>query len=203
MAAHDDDFTGLLIAWRQGDSEALAQVAEIAYRELRDLAVARLRQESRACTLQPTELVHEMFLRLLGADVPWRDRSHFYALAARTMRRVLVDQARARQRQKRGEHPVKVTLHEWPTQDAESASNRLLDMLALDQALTTLESMDADQTRVVELYFFAGLTFEEIARLTERSSSAVHRLVRSGQAWLYQQLQPQTRVHMQPRGGDS
>ncbi|MEM8960181.1 MAG: ECF-type sigma factor [Acidobacteriota bacterium] len=182
------DFTSLLIAWRGGDQDALETLTEIAYRELRSLAVARLRRERSDVALQPTELINEMFLRLLSAEVSWRDRSHFYTLAATTMRRVLVDQARSRQRQKRGGDPLKITLEDWHRQDA-SAADTVVDLLALDQALDTLERLDHDQARIIELYFFGGLTFEEIARATDRSRSAVHRLVRSGQAWLYRQLQ--------------
>ena len=186
--ALDADFTGLLIAWRTGDPDALEQLTEIAYRELRSLAVARLRRERSDVALQPTELINEMFLRLLSADVTWADRSHFYTLAATTMRRVLVDQARSRQRQKRGSDPLKITLEEWHRQDA-SAADTAVDLLALNQALDALEQLDHDQAKIIELYFFGGLTFDEIAKATERSRSAVHRLVRSGQAWLYRRLQ--------------
>ena len=186
----DADLTGLLIAWRNGDPHALERLTEIAYAELRGLAVARLRQERRGVALQPTELVNEMFLRLLPMDVSWNDRSHFYTLAATTMRRVLIDQARSRGRQKRGSDPLKITLEEWHRRD-DSGDGLVVDILALDQALDKLERLDADQARIVELYFFAGLTFDEIAKVTTRSKSAVHRLVRSGQAWLFQRLQAQ------------
>ena len=187
MSQNDADFTRLLIAWKAGDQQALERLTEIAYRELRSLAVGRLRQERKDGALQPTELINEMFLRLLSADVEWSDRSHFYTLAATTMRRVLVDQARARHRQKRGSDPLKITLEEWHRHA--SQSDTAVDMLALDQALDVLGRLDPDQARIVELHFFGGLTFEEIARVTDSSRSAVHRLVRSGQAWLFRRLQ--------------
>ncbi|MEM8933333.1 MAG: ECF-type sigma factor [Acidobacteriota bacterium] len=188
MAPLDADFTSLLIAWRTGDRTALEKLTEIAYRELRSLAVARLRRERSDAALQPTELINEMFLRLLSADVTWADRSHFYTLAATTMRRVLVDQARSRQRLKRGSNPMKITLEDWHRQDS-SAAETAIDLLALNQALDGLEHLDREQAKIIELYFFGGLTFEEIAKTTDRSRSAVHRLVRSGQAWLYRHLQ--------------
>ncbi|MCH9651512.1 MAG: sigma-70 family RNA polymerase sigma factor [Deltaproteobacteria bacterium] len=188
MSPNEADFTRLLAAWRAGDQNALEEVTDLAYRELRKIAVARLRGEGSHPSLQPTELVNEMFLRLLSADVPWRDRSHFYSLAARTMRRVLVDQARARKRQKRGEDPLKITLEDWHGGGSGSSTAGIVDVLAIDQALDALQNLDEGQAKVVELYFFAGLTFEEISKVTERSRSAVHRLVRSGQAWLVRQL---------------
>ncbi|MEM7585344.1 MAG: ECF-type sigma factor [Acidobacteriota bacterium] len=188
MAPPDADFTRLLIAWKAGDRQALEELTEIAYRELRMLAVGRLRRERDGGALQPTELINEMFLKLLSADVEWSDRSHFYTLAATTMRRVLVDQARARQRQKRGGDPLRITLEDWHRSDAQR-QDTAVDMLALDQALDALARLDQAQARIVELYFFAGLTFGEISKATDHSRSAVHRLVRSGQAWLYQRLQ--------------
>ncbi|MEM6456970.1 MAG: ECF-type sigma factor [Acidobacteriota bacterium] len=200
MAPRDAaEFTTLLIAWRAGDQDALERLTEIAYDELRRLAVARLRREGRGqVPLQPTELINEMFLRLLSADVSWQDRAHFYTVAATTMRRVLVDQARARQRHKRGPDALKITLEDWHQDGASSSTtDTTIDMLALHQALQALEGLDPQQAWIVELYFFAGLTYDEIARLTERSRSAVHRLVRSGQAWLFNQL------HQQPEPGTS
>ncbi|MEM9595570.1 MAG: ECF-type sigma factor [Acidobacteriota bacterium] len=187
MSPPDTEFTRLLIAWRAGDQGALEQLTEIAYQELRSLAVARLRRERSGGALQPTELINEMFLRLLSADVEWSNRSHFYTLAATTMRRVLVDQARARQRQKRGSDPLKITLEDWHRRSP-SHPDTAVDMLALDQALQALERLDPGQAGIVELYFFGGLTFEEIAKAKGRSRSAVHRLVRSGQAWLFRRL---------------
>ncbi|MEO1084870.1 MAG: ECF-type sigma factor [Acidobacteriota bacterium] len=183
------DFTGLLAAWKGGDQGALERLTEIAYGELRSLAVSRLRRERGDSVLQPTELVNEMFLRLLSADVPWSDRSHFYRLAARTMRRVLVDQARLRNRQKRGNDPLKITLEEWH-RDAGGSAPDAVDLLALDQALEALEALDAAQAEILELYFFSGLTLDEISDATARPRSTVHRLVRSGQAWLYRRLRP-------------
>ncbi|MEM1177496.1 MAG: ECF-type sigma factor [Acidobacteriota bacterium] len=188
MPPSEIDFTGLLAAWTRGDQGALEQLTEIAYAELRSLAVARLRRERGDSVLQPTELVNEMFLRLLSSDVSWSDRSHFYRLAARTMRRVLVDQARARGRQKRGSDPLRITLEDWHRGDAEPID--AVDLLALDQALRALEELDPEQANILELYFFSGLTLDEITQTVGRPRSSVHRLVRSGQAWLYRRLRP-------------
>ncbi len=149
--------------------------------------MARLRRERNHSVLQPTELVNEMFLRLLSIDVSWSDRSHFYRLAARTMRRVLVDQARARGRQKRGADPIKITLENWHRVD-DPSSDDAVDLLALDQALGALEALDPEQAQILELYFFSGLTLEELSKATGHPRTSVHRLVRSGQAWLYRRL---------------
>ncbi|MEM8997564.1 MAG: ECF-type sigma factor, partial [Acidobacteriota bacterium] len=115
--------------------------------------------------------------------------SHFYRLAARTMRRVLVDQARSRNRQKRGSDPLRITLEEWHRGDGGSAPDTV-DLLALDQALEALEALDPAQAEILELYFFSGLTLDEISAATDRPRSSVHRLVRSGQAWLFRRLRP-------------
>lgn len=176
--------TTLLVAWQQGDEEALAQLTEVVYGELRRLAAHRLAGERSGHTLQPTELVNETFLRLLGADVPWSDRVHFFAVAARTMRRVLVDHARSRGRRKRDARAVRVTLTELHAPTPAPS----LDVIDLDRALDALAALDAEQGRVLELYFFGGMTLEEIAAATSRPRSTVHRLVRSGQAWLHREL---------------
>lgn len=186
METRNDRVTPLLAAWRQGDEQASEQVAELVYDELRRLAARRLAGERRNHTLQPTELVNETFLRLLAADVPWADRVHFFAAAALAMRRVLVDHARRRNREKRGSGAAKVTLGE----SHGSTAARAVDVVVLDRALDALTALDADQARLVELYFFSGLTFDEIASVTGISRSAVHRQVRSGQAWLYRRLVP-------------
>jgi RNA polymerase sigma-70 factor (ECF subfamily) len=184
MAVDRHPLTVLLVAWQQGDEEALARLTEVVYGELRRLAAHRLAGERSHHTLQPTELVNETLLRLLGAEVPWSDRVHFFAVAARTMRRVLVDHARARQRRKRDAGAIRVTLTELhaPTPTPP------LDVIDLDRALDALSALDAEQGRMLELHFFGGMTLEEIAAATSRPRSTVHRLVRSGQAWLHREL---------------
>ncbi|MEM6797111.1 MAG: ECF-type sigma factor [Acidobacteriota bacterium] len=189
MVAPSVDFTGLLVAWKSGDRAALERLTELAYAELHKLASARLRGErSRSAALQPTELVNEMYLRLLSSEISWVDRAHFYRLAASTMRRVLVDQARSRGRQKRGEDALKITLQDWHQNAAESPSTDAVDLLALDQALAALQRLDAEQAEILELYFFSGLTLDEISRVTGRPRTTLYRLVRSGQAWLHRRL---------------
>ena len=184
MAVEQHPLTVLLVAWQQGDEEALARLTEVVYGELCRLAAHRLAAERSHHTLQPTELVNETFLRLLGADVPWNDRVHFFAVAARTMRRVLVDHGRARRRRKRDAGAVRVTLADLHAPTPPPS----LDVIDLDRALDALTVLDAEQGRMLELHFFGGMTLEEIAAATSRPRSTVHRLVRSGQAWLHREL---------------
>lgn len=180
MADEPVALTQLLHSWQEGDQRASELLAEAVYDELRQVAARRLASERRDHTLQPTALVNETFVRLLDAGIPWRDRVHFFAVAARAMRRILVEHARARGREKRGSGAVRVTLGgEHSATPAVS-----IDILALHDALDALAELDADQARVIELYHFAGMTLEEIALVVESSRSSVHRLVRSGEAWL-------------------
>jgi RNA polymerase sigma factor (TIGR02999 family) len=144
------------------------------------VAARRLANDRGGHTLQPTALVNETFVRLLDAGIPWRDRVHFFAVAARAMRRILVDYARARNREKRGSGAIRVTL----TDGHNATPTAPVDVLDLHEALDALAQLDADQARVIEFYYFAGMTFEEIAVAVGSSRSAVHRLVRSGEAWL-------------------
>lgn len=180
MADESIALTQLLDGWRRGDERSTEQFAQAVYGQLRQVAARRLAGERRHHTLQPTELVNEAFLRLLDADIPWRDRVHFFAVAARAMRRILVEHARARGREKRGSGAVRVTFDDVQA----AAPSRPLDLIDLDRALDRLAELDVDQARVIELYHFGGLTLEEIAHAVGRSRSSVHRLVRSGQAWL-------------------
>ncbi len=177
--------TALLHAWRGGDQGALERLLPQVYDELRRLAHLRLRRPGRDCTLQPTALVHEAFLRLVGHDVDWQSRAHFFALASQVMRRVAVDAWRARAAQKRGGGKVTVEL----TAVAEAAVEpRSVDLMALDDALTRLEAVSPLQARVVELRYFAGLSLEEAAAVLERSRASVFRDWRAAKAWLFSQL---------------
>lgn len=172
--------TQLLHRWQEGDPRASELLAEAVYDELRQVAARRLASERRDHTLQPTALVNETFVRLLDAGIPWRDRVHFFAVAARAMRRILVEHARARNRAKRGSGAVRVTLDgAHPALPAVS-----IDVLALHDALDALAQLDTDQARIIELYHFAGMTLEEIALAVGSSRSSVHRQLRSGEAWL-------------------
>lgn len=176
------DITRLLVAWREGDSAALDQLAPLVYDHLHRLASSYLREERRAF-LQTTELVHEAYLRLVDADVDWDSRRHFYVVAARQMRRVLVDQARRRAAHKRDGGGEPITLDE-----AQPAAGPRVDVLALDEALAELATLDERKARVIELSYFAGLTIPEIAQTLDISSATVERDLRNARAWLAKSL---------------
>ncbi|HEY1648919.1 MAG TPA: ECF-type sigma factor [Terracidiphilus sp.] len=162
-----------------------AEISASIYRELRKLAAARMQFERRSHTLQPTALVHEAYLRL--ADQPqsvWKDRSRILGLAAHAMRHILVDHARAHRAGKRGAGAIQVTLDEGLA----VASGTLAEVLAVDEALNRLAQLDARQAKVLELHFFAGLTFDEIAAQLGVTSRTVKRDWTIARAWLQQQL---------------
>lgn len=176
--------TTLLEAWRSGDAAARDRLVPVIYRELRLLARRELRREGRGHTLESKELVHETYLRLVDAEVPWQDRAHFFALAARTMRRVLVDHARAKNREKRGSGVTHLSLeHAHPV-----AGTRTPDVLMVDDALKRLGEVDRRMERIVELHFFGGLTYDEMATAEGVSSATVHRQLRLAKAWLHREL---------------
>jgi RNA polymerase sigma factor (TIGR02999 family) len=176
--------TVLLERWRQGDEEALEKLIPLIYDQLLDIARVRMRGERRDHTLQPTALVHEAYARLIQLDLDWQDRAHFLFMAARVMRRVLVDHARARHAAKREGSRVKVSLH---TEHAVTEPE--VDMLALDEALERLRSHEERPARIVELHYFGGLTIREIAEVLEISGSTVDRDLEFARAWLAEQLQ--------------
>jgi RNA polymerase sigma factor (TIGR02999 family) len=179
------DVTRLLARARLGDSAASAQLVEAVYRELRAIAGRLLRGERSGHTMQATELVHEAWLRLAGQqDVEVQSRAHFFNLAARMMRQVLVDYARRHHAVKRGGGGLRETLDEGMV----VAEDRLADMLTVDEALQRLEAIDARQARIVELRFFAGLGMEEIAGILGVSEPTVKREWRSARAWLASQM---------------
>lgn len=183
-----EDTTALLIAWGQGSERAGQVVLERVYDDLKQLAARRLRTERPDHTLQPTALVHETFLRLIeGARVSWQDRTHFFALAGTTMRRILVDWARRRQGAKRGGGAVTLSLH-----GIDLADQRTPDLLALDDALRTLSAFDARKARIVELHFFAGLSVRETAEVLDCSTATVSRQWRLAKGWLLHQLEART-----------
>jgi len=183
------EVTRLLKAWHAGDEDAYRQVSAILYDELKRQAVRCMRGERPGITLQATALVHETFMRLAGAgQVAWQDRKHFLAIAARTMRRVLVDLVRAKETAKRGARAEPVLLDSGMV--AHGAS--LLDLIALDEALETLATFDARKVRVIELRFFAGLTVEETAEVLDVAPDTVARDWRLARTWLLQQLDPRS-----------
>ncbi len=155
------------------------------YGELRRLAQNNLKRERRNHTLSPTALVHEAFLRLAGSNQPdWQDRAHFFAVAARVMRQVLVDHARRHQAHKRGASFEKIDVDKGLVY----AEGKSAEMLALDEVLNRLEQQDERQSRIVEMKFFAGLNFEEIAEILSVSSRTVKREWTMARAWLHQEI---------------
>ena len=173
--------TQMLQRWGAGDARALDELFSVIYKELRVLARHYLRSERAQHTLGTVGLVHEAFVRLLANEpIAWRSRAHFYAIAARAMRRVLVEHAR-----KRGGDPSLAPFDETALDVGEA---RPLDLVALDQALIALAELDAEKTEIVELRFFGGLTNGEIAELKETSLSSVERQWRLARAWLYRAL---------------
>jgi RNA polymerase sigma factor (TIGR02999 family) len=172
--------------WSEGDAAALQQLFPLVYDELRQLARRRLRGEHRDHTLAPTALVHEVFLRLVDhRRATWENRAQFFAVAAQLMRRILVDYARARRARKRGGSATRVSLDSAGDLPAPVGA---VDVLAIDEAVTNLAAHDADQARIVELRFFAGLSVEEIAHVLQRSPRTVKREWRLARAWLYREL---------------
>jgi len=173
--------TSLLHRWRQGDASALDQVACQVDAELRRLAAAYLRRERPGHTLQPTALVNEVYLRLMGqGDQDWESRSHFIAIAAQHMRQILVDHARKRNASKRGAGVTLVSLEDLPA----AVEPRPVDLLALDEALRKLAVVDARKARAMELKFFGGLEMAAIAHVLSVSIKTVEKDVRLGGAWL-------------------
>jgi len=180
-AADREQLTHFLNRLALGQQEVADQLMPQVYAELRALAYSHLRNQSASHTLQPTALVHEAYLRLFDPKrCQWNDRQHFFALAARVMRQILVDHARAQHRIKRGEGRLRVTLDE----SAAGETGNDIEVLDLDAALTDLSSQDERQGRIVELRFFGGLEVEEVAGLLELSKSTVEREWRAARAWL-------------------
>jgi RNA polymerase sigma factor (TIGR02999 family) len=176
--------TGLLLAWRAGDEEALAQLTPLVHQELRRIARRCMRGERAGHSLQATALVHEAYLRLVDAQhVNWQNRAHFLAMAARLMRRVLVDVARAERSQKRGGGAVQVSLS-----DALLTSEEDPHLIALDDALRALAKVDERRSRVVELRFFGGLSMAETAEVLSISPETVMRDWKLARAWLRREL---------------
>lgn len=177
--------TRLLQEWRAGSQQALDDLMPLVYDELRRLARRCMGSERTDHTLQPTALVHEAYARLVDSDIDWEDRAHFMAVVARAMRRVLIDHARARRSEKRGSGGTRVTLDDATVGAAGPVGIEILD---LDRALERLERLDPRRSRIVELHFFGGLTFAEIARALGISEVTARRQVRFARAWLLREL---------------
>ena len=172
--------TQLLTDWRAGDEKALDALTPYVYSELRRLAQSYMAGERSSHTLQATALVHEAYVRLVGTDVDWRNRVHFFAIAAQVMRRILVDHARTRARTKRGGGIDALPLHESLVLSPETEP----EIVALDDALDELAGKDPQLAKVVELIFFGGLTYEEAAAALNVSRSTLIRQLNFAKAWL-------------------
>jgi len=176
--------TALLSAWTQGDESALAELTPLVHSELRRLARSYLRRERNSHTLQTDALVNEAYVRLVDVGIAWRDRAHFFALAARLMRRILVDYARSRHYQKRGGDLQRVPLD----LAGDVSPPRSDDLVALDDALAALASVDPRKAQVVELRHFGGLTVAEVAEVLTVSEQTVMRDWRLAKMWLLREL---------------
>ena len=183
-----DDITRLLHSWRAGDLQARESLFDAVYAMLRDMAASRLGSPRDDLTLRPTSLVHEALLRMLGRDVGFADRAHFFALVALKMRAVLVDYARSHVAAKRGGGAVNVTLSHVDAGGVHREDIGDYDVLALHQALERLSGYDERAGRAVELAYFGGMSHEEIATVLEVSVPTVDRDLRFAKAWLNRQL---------------
>jgi RNA polymerase sigma factor (TIGR02999 family) len=180
------DLTRLLVEWRTGNRDALDQLMPLVYRELQTLASRYLSRERAGHTLQATALVNEAYLKLIDQrNVQWQNRAHFLGIAARLMRRILIDHARRRGRAKRGSAATHITLVEGLA----ASEPRDIDAIALDDALVALEKLDPQQAQMVELRFFGGLTVDETAEVLGISEGTVKREWRVAKAWLYRHIQ--------------
>jgi len=179
------DATNLLLAWSGGDASAFDKLVPLVYQELRVLAQRYMRRERPDHTLRPTALVNEAYLRLIDVNrIQWQNRAHFLAFAAQTMRRILVEFARNRHRQKRGGDAIHVTLGDV----VEMAEEKQADLVALSDALTALASFDARMSQIVELRFFGGLSVQETADVLKVSAETVMRDWKTAKVWLLREL---------------
>jgi RNA polymerase sigma factor (TIGR02999 family) len=188
MDSSTEHITRLLNDWQSGDRDALDRLMPLVYEELRAIASRHLAREHHHHAIQTTALVNEAFVKLVDQrQVDWQSRAHFFAIAARVMRRILIDDARWRLRQKRGGDTVVIALDDVPA-GAQKPPVELLDVIAVDRALRDLERLDADQARIVELRFFGGLTAEETGAVLGISRATVEREWALAKGWLYRAL---------------
>jgi len=178
------DVTQLLAEWAKGSTDALGKLTPLVYKELRQLAASHLRQEPKGHTLQATALVHEAYLRLVDQKNPnWQGRSHFYGVATRLMRQILVDHARRKRARKRT--GLRISAEEAVS----FREDRSADLIALDFGLNALEKLDARKCKAVELRFFGGFSADEIAQTLQVSAVTVRRDLRMAEAWLHRKMQ--------------
>lgn len=181
----DADITSLLVAAAEGDSRKTNELLGLVYGQLKAIAQARMAGENPGHTLQATALVHEAFLKLVqNREIPWRNRRHFYASAAEAMRRILLDHAKARGRQKRGAGRLRAPVNVVDLAADQDSS----EILALDEALRRLDELNPDTAQVVRLRFYAGLSIDEVAETLEMSPRTIDRRWKYARAWLYQML---------------
>ena len=186
------DVTGLLSAWRDGDGQALEHLMPLVYEQLRRLAGRSLRREHRGQTLQPTSLVHEAYLRLAQGDKhTYVDRVHFFAVASRIMRHVLLDRAKARTSDKRGGGMVQQTLNDNVMLTSEQPDT----VLEIDRLLVRMEGFDPRKVKVVEMIFYGGMTYDEVAEALDISAVTVHRELKMAKAWMRSELSAGTAAH--------
>jgi RNA polymerase sigma factor (TIGR02999 family) len=183
--SHQKDVTQLLLQWRGGDKQAVDELMPLVYQELRRLASAHLRRERPDHTLQSTALVNEAYLRLIDQrSIEWQSRAHFFGLASQMIRRILVDHARGRSAAKRGSGACKLVLDE----SIATPGREGLDLAALDDALTSLAAIDPQQSRIVEMRFFGGLSVDETAEVLGISPATLYREWGTARAWLFREM---------------
>ena len=179
-----DDVTGLLSEWQKGDDDALERLAPYLFEELHRIAAGYVRRERGSHTLQATALVNEAYLRLAGGNLSFSDRSHFFALAARMMRRMLVDHARRKQADKRGGRARQVTFDEAAVIDEPDYA-----LVEFDRALEKLEAFDARMAKAIEYRFFGGMSYEEAAEALGVSVSTLYEELRLAKAWIQREME--------------
>jgi RNA polymerase sigma-70 factor (ECF subfamily) len=180
------DVTRLLVEWSKGDKLVLEELFPLVYAELQKIARRYLRDERRAITLQTTALVHEAYLKLIDQNrVEWQNRAHFYGVAAQAMRRILLDNARKRLANKRGQGVRHISLDD---EGIEISDQKAAELVDLDEALERLAKIDPQKSRLVELRYFGGLSIEETAEVLGVSVPTVNRGWRTAKAWLYKEL---------------
>jgi RNA polymerase sigma factor (TIGR02999 family) len=182
--AEDYPITRLLLDWRKGRHEALDEVMPRVYDTLHRIALKYMRQENPGHTLQPTAIVSEAYIRLIDVEIEWHDRAHFIAVTARLMRRILVDHAKAKHRDKRGGTATKISIDEITLRQAEPD----IDVVELDRAMQRLAEFDERKSKIVELHYFGGLNYDETAEVLQISAATVDRDLRMAKAWLHRAL---------------
>ena len=185
-ANRTEEISLILKSWNDGNRQSADELMAAVYEELHRIAAQYLRRERSDHTLQPTALVHEAYLKIVDiSDIAWQDRAHFFAVASNVMRRILVDYARTKQREKRGGGDAKLPLGEAISV---AVDEKAVDLIALDEALTKFAAIDFQQARVVELRYFSGLSLEETAEVLHISRATVARDWNVARAWLHREL---------------